>query len=284
MKLYLEKICISLLRHRIAWKPASFFVKLGGFLKRMRQIALLGEGGDYAFRGQHLWPLFGQPVVLHGPFQGLRYPTFETCGSLLCPKLIGSYEKELQESVETCLRHSYSDVIDIGCAEGYYAVGFAQKLGTAIWAFDTSEKARLACAKMAKTNGVESLVQIGGTCAPEDLEKFSGKRCLVICDCEGYEAHLFSKETIGWFTNSDLIIETHDLYGKEISYPLEELFSPTHHIQRIPSVDDVAKAREYSFPETRALSFGDRFEMFAEGRRCRMDWLVCVSRNAPDNL
>jgi hypothetical protein len=43
-------------------------------------------------------------------------------GSALAPKLIGSYEAELHPIFDRIFRKPYKRVIDIGCAEGYYAV------------------------------------------------------------------------------------------------------------------------------------------------------------------
>ena len=79
-------------------------------------------------------------TVKHGPFQGLKYPdstiihgTFKkisyteinpVCGNLF-PKSIGSYEHELQPILNTISDRCYSDNINVGCAEGFYTVGFA---------------------------------------------------------------------------------------------------------------------------------------------------------------
>ncbi|MCE9519631.1 MAG: hypothetical protein K8R87_08785, partial [Verrucomicrobia bacterium] len=63
--------------------------------------------------------------VLAGPFAGLRYPKFEAVGSSLIGKLVGIYEIELGALMEKILVAPYETVVDLGCAEGYYAVGLA---------------------------------------------------------------------------------------------------------------------------------------------------------------
>ncbi len=81
------------------------------------------------------------------------------------PKLLGSYESELHATLEELLAHEYTAVVDVGCAEGYYAVGLGLRLrNAAIYAFDTNPRARSACAEMAKLNGVDSRIHIGGMC------------------------------------------------------------------------------------------------------------------------
>ena len=71
--------------------------------------------------------LFANKVVLTGIFKGLKYPELTAYGSALYPKLIGSYEKELCPTLARLLEKNYSEIIDTGCAEGYYAVGLALK-------------------------------------------------------------------------------------------------------------------------------------------------------------
>src|SRR5436190_882004 len=64
--------------------------------------------------------------VLGGIFKGLQYPRFESSGSGLVTKLLGSYENELHPFIQQLGANKYTEIIDIGCAEGYYAVGLAQ--------------------------------------------------------------------------------------------------------------------------------------------------------------
>src|SRR5512140_2013789 len=62
--------------------------------------------------------------VLSGPFKGMRYGDF-SYNSALIPKLLGTYEADLHNWVGEALATGYDAVINVGCAEGYYAVGFA---------------------------------------------------------------------------------------------------------------------------------------------------------------
>src|SRR5438105_426555 len=65
-------------------------------------------------------------TVLDGPFRGLRYPSASSLHSGLLPKLLGTYEAELHGPIEHLLKsRTYGAVVDVGAAEGYYAVGFA---------------------------------------------------------------------------------------------------------------------------------------------------------------
>jgi len=95
--------------------------------------------------------LISEGVVLDGPFKGMKYPKNESFGSAFLPKILGTYEKEISSLVQSLLNSNYDIVLDVGCAEGYYAVGFA-KFGKArkVFAYDIQEKARKLCSEMAQ--------------------------------------------------------------------------------------------------------------------------------------
>src|SRR5438876_11547620 len=62
--------------------------------------------------------------VSNGSFRGMAYVP-EAVGSSLLPKLIGSYEQEITPAIEEMVAKRPPRIIDIGAAEGYYAVGLA---------------------------------------------------------------------------------------------------------------------------------------------------------------
>ncbi len=133
--------------------------------------------------------------VQTGPFAGMRYVE-EARSSALLPKLLGTYEDELHPALETFLAMSYPVAIDIGCAEGYYAVGLARRLpGAIVHAYDLEPRARSLCTELAKRNGVADRVLIHERFTPDELLALPAERLLVICDVDGYEIELFKPET-----------------------------------------------------------------------------------------
>lgn len=221
-------------------------------------------------------------AVLHGPFTGLRYATAESAGSALLPKLLGSYERELHSSIEELLQNNYSDVVDVGCAEGYYAVGLAVRMPQArVHAFDTEARARELCLQMARLNGVESRLQLGAWCDPAALLRLElGPRALVISDCEGYEALLFTPEVAQALAAHDVLIEVHDRADPELGDRLQKLFLATHHVELVDSIDDTRKLRSYCFDELKVFDPVTRREVLSEGRGMVMQWLLLRSRAA----
>src|ERR1043165_6627000 len=106
--------------------------------------------------------------VLGGIFKGLQYPAFKSSGSGLVTKLLGSYEDELHPFIKSLSSNQYSDIIDIGCAEGYYAAGLALLFpGAKIFAYDIDAVALERCAAMAEINGVQKRMNLRKRCGKE---------------------------------------------------------------------------------------------------------------------
>lgn len=220
---------------------------------------------------------FQSHIVENGYFKGLKYSTLSSVGSSLFPKLSGSYESELHFLFLKIERISYSTIINIGCAEGFYAVGLALKFQKSkIIAFDIDETARKLCAQMAAENNV--IVEIQSECTSGFFEKTNQKkRNLILCDCEGYEENLFRKTNIENLRLSDLIIELHPMNSPGIKDKLYHLFRGTHLISYINSYDDARKIADLPtmYQGFKAL---EKLKLVQEGRSYSMDWMICFSK------
>jgi precorrin-6B methylase 2 len=224
--------------------------------------------------------LFPDLTVAGGPFKGMRYPTWQSFGSAILPKLLGSYESELHPVLNTMLNTRYTTVVDIGCGEGYYAVGIALRLPDAqMYAFDTDSRVRQLCEKMAELNGVADRVHIRGLCDQEMLRSlpFAG-RTLIISDCEGHEGSLFDSRMAKFLAKCDLLIETHDFIDIELSRKIREAFSGTHDIRSLNSTDDITKAHACDCTELKGYSLYEKRLILAEWRPSIMEWLVMTSK------
>jgi|GEM_PF-311384 len=214
--------------------------------------------------------------VLRGPFQGLKYPGLESFGSALAPKILGSYESELHEVVEKVIAKNYSTIIDIGCGEGYYAIGFALRMQKAeVWAYDIDPDARKLCEQMAALNGVADRVHIDKTFTMRSLPNLSGENGFLLCDCEGAEEYIFYKDPKTWdllTKNFDLLIEIHDVFRPHISAYLYDLFSTEYDIMRIFSTGDPLRPLIYHQFVQQGFSRDEQIMLFAEKRAGLMEW------------
>jgi len=213
-------------------------------------------------------------VVLGGPFRGMKYVTMPGEGNLL-PKLLGSYEEELQSLIESWPSRQYDGILNIGCAEGYYAVGLALLIsGIRVRAFDIDESARHLCAELAAMNGVAGRLSIGSRCDREVLRKLDGSRTLIVCDCEGCEAELFDATTVAALRRSDVLMELHDFIDPAISKLLVHRFKRSH---RTTLITSVVRDPE-TYPQLSFLSPKERAHAVDEFRPGIMQWAFFEAR------
>lgn len=184
--------------------------------------------------------------VQNGPFKGLKYIE-QASGSALLPKVLGSYEEPIQEWIEKVItKKNYDQILDIGCAEGYYACGFAMKLPeTTVIAYDIDEEARTNTSELASLNSLNNIV-IKSVCTHTELDENINKNTLIFCDIEGYEDILLDPELASNLKYSDMIVESHDCFVPGITSKLIERFLHTHKINIV--VDYPFRLGTYSTP------------------------------------
>ena len=171
--------------------------------------------------------------VLSGPFKGMIYPTRTSEGSRN-PRLIGCYEASLAQVIEDIVAGGYDTVIDIGAAEGYYAVGLSLRMPHArIIARDTDQNAHATCAQIAEANGVSARVEIGGAVGHKDFSEIIRGRTVIICDIEGAEETLLDPVAAPALRDVDLLVEVHEGMKAGRVDLLNTRFGTSHEILRI---------------------------------------------------
>ncbi len=274
---------------QLAIKLITTFISIDGLWKIMRPvvsaISLLSAKRQQVedrrkILSSEILPYLNGLSVLNGPFKGMKYPKLDSVGSTLYPKIIGSYEKELHPTIERLSNIKYERIIDVGCAEGYYAVGFGLLFPNAqVHGYDINPKARNLCQSMATINGTADRLILGDRCTSAVLKEFDyKKKTLILSDCEGFEKDLFTSSNIDSLKRADLLIEIHDFIDITISEHLESLFADSHFIHRVKSEDDLDKAKMYDFPETKKMSLEEKRILFSEGRPQLMEWFFCESK------
>ena len=176
--------------------------------------------------------------IRSGPFEGMDYVVPSAEGALL-PRLLGIYERELHPDLQAFAKQGLDAIVDIGCAEGYYAVGLARLVpGATVHAFDTNETAQRRCDALAQANGVRDRLIIGGTFSGESFEQFRGTNTLIFCDAEGYEDELLRPDLYPALAGLNVIVETHPMNRPKVTERLMERFAETHDVKRIdPAVN-----------------------------------------------
>jgi hypothetical protein len=212
---------------------------------------------------QKLSQKFGD-VVLDGSFQGLRYCK-DACVTFPPCKRLGSYECELSDVVEHIVSNNYDNIVDVGSAEGYYAVGLLTRTKSSrMFAYETTLGDRDWLLQNAKLNGVSDRLSIGEFCTPEVLRSIIQARTFVFSDCEGYEDVLFDLEKCPSLASVDMLIECHDDTVPGITEKLQRMFADTHNIVRIvPQARDSSKWNFSSYAPwyIRNIALGDTRSM-----------------------
>lgn len=206
--------------------------------------------------------------VMGGPFQGLVLPDAMSWGDL-APKLLGLYESELTEAVDALVAAKPSRVVNVGCAEGFYAVGLARRLpGTEVIAYDTDPSAQALSALCAKLNDVPLTVR--GTCSPEALASLarSEPRLGVVLDCEGFERELLLSAPDAYKTSA-ILVECHDTIHAGITDAIAKAFATSHDVTRITQ----GARNPHAIPLLQTWNEADRWLVVSERRAAVMNWL-----------
>lgn len=197
--------------------------------------------------------------------------------SVTLPKYLGVYEAELHSVLESFLSENFDCYVDIGAAEGYYAVGLASRLPetTTILAYESDEKARELLTENLRLNHLESRVEVLGTCTQEDILKLTKrfKRLFLILDIEGYEEELLA---VPGLENVTILVEIHDTREFIIN-----TFGHSHEITLI--FQQPRKINSFPRFQQKQLGFWGEIPLpfLKEGRSLDMDnsWAVLVPKS-----
>ena len=217
----------------------------------------------------------GGLAVRGGPFAGMILPNGAAEGCFV-PKLLGCYEAELHPVIEHIQARGPANIVNIGCAEGYYAVGLARLLPNGrILAYDTDDNARQVCTKMAEQNGVGDRITLGGTFSHEDFAAFPAGETVVVCDIEGAELDLLDPGKAPALAGFDIQVELHNKFEVGFNQVFIERFAASHDIKRIlPSNRNIE-----AYPELRDMEHLDQLLAFWEFRRGPNPWLFMTAKS-----
>lgn len=214
-------------------------------------------------------------VVKYGPFKGLHLSekTWWSRPSRAA-MLLGIYEKEILDLLMS-IPEKYDTLIDIGAADGYYAVGaiVSGKFSNSI-CYEISEKGQNAILDNGKLNNCEKQLQIFGA-ADSDFHKSISKnklsKSVLLVDIEGAEFKFLTEDLFRAFQNSIIIVELHEWKldnGDMLVELLEKRSSATHKITPLTMGSrDMSK-----FDELKKFNDSDRWLICSEGRCQLMTW------------
>jgi hypothetical protein len=208
-------------------------------------------------------------VVQTGPFKGMTYVSSASEGTTSA-RLLGCYETALHPIIEKIIRRGYDQVIDVGCAEGYYAVGLARRMpGARILARDMNPVAQRKCRELAAMNDVAQRIEVGGLFGHADFDLCTQAKTVVICDIEGAEADLLNPSLAKGLLAADILVEVHDCFVPGLSRQIAQRFEATHNIRLLPRANPSGELPQW-FDD---LSDLDRLLAIWEWRMGPTPWL-----------
>ncbi|KZL05372.1 hypothetical protein PsAD2_04297 [Pseudovibrio axinellae] len=171
---------------------------------KLKLLNLLGERSNYR--------------VLQGPFSGLRLLRKQYWGGTdLTSKILGSYEKEVQEELVGFSKAGKKVLVNIGAADGYFAIGvlYSQLFERAV-IYERAEGARENLLQGMELNSVKQNQFVLHGDATSDTLRHIGETAeidpshfLFLIDIEGGEYELIDRDFIAQFGAASLIVEIH---------------------------------------------------------------------------
>ena len=201
--------------------------------------------------------------VMSGPFRSMILDPNEISwgdGDIV-RKLLGVYEEELHDSLECVIGSKPSRVINLGCAEGYYAIGMSIRIPEVeVIAVDISPLARKSTAANSSLNGTNNLKISENKPHPEPNDFW-------MVDIEGGEVNLLS-EPKDW-RRVNILVELHEWTNRNIQDIFTSSFESSHDIKVIIS----GSRNPNKFGFLSSFSDHERWMAMSESRPETMRWM-----------
>ncbi len=206
--------------------------------------------------------------VQRGPFTGmLLVPSNCPLG----PKVLGTHELELWPVIEAIIRSDVQHVVNIGAAEGYYAVGLLRCLPDArVSAFELESSHHEFIKALALRNGVDARLTVYGICRTEELISVlkPDEATVLVVDVEGAERELLDLEGVPALRTARILVEVHDFVDPQISTLLRRRFQNTHRL----TVYRSRPRQPADLPSVSGISTRLLLSLAQEGRPTTMEW------------
>jgi hypothetical protein len=218
--------------------------------------------------------------IVAGPFRGMRIKLSPLSSRHLLGYILGSQELELREAIDDIVGRPYGTILNIGAADGYYAVGLAMRSPQAhVEAFEALPELHPLIVRTAAANDVR--VSIDGACTPELLRARLAATAgtpLIFMDIEGGEVELLDPRAIPELARADILVETHDSFVAGATETLIERFRDTHDIACYAARPRVLSDFPPGFlPPLRRWLPGLAVELMNERRTGQQRWLMLTS-------
>ena len=215
--------------------------------------------------------------VAYGPFKGMKLSEDVWWSKNdRITQTLGIYEEHILDKLRFFSAQGATSFIDVGAADGYFAVGMAySKIYSQVFAFEIEPKGQEKIKQSANRNLCSHAVHVFGEANVTSIDKLISKdiKTTVLIDIEGAEYDFLSEEMLSLLSNSYVICELHPWLikgGEDLQKDLLARASKKFNIE-------LFIRESYSpniYPEFNDLSDEERLVAIGEGRKKNMQWLV----------
>ena len=226
-------------------------------------------------------------TIAYGSFKGFKFAknswwSKHDRGSMI----LGLYEKEIIEILLNTSKER-SVFIDIGAADGYYAVSSVKNyFFNRSYCFEIEQKGRSVIRQNSILNGVAEKVIIFGEANRKSLLKIPKadiSNSVVLIDIEGFEFDFLDTNILNILKKSICIIELHDWFFEDGKKRLKELRKRASKNFKISEFK--LRSRDTSnIKELDLYSDNERWIICSEGRPRSMTWLRLDPKALPNGL
>ncbi len=217
-------------------------------------------------------------IIHQGPFVGMRWLDHPGWGrSEQGAIVLGLYEQEVSQHL-TNAPDRYRVFVDVGAADGYYAVGllFNRTVDRCI-AFESIPECRAAIARLAAENHVSDKITVLGTASDHFVDTLrahgiKSPETMFLIDIEGAEFELLTEEVFAFLKDSMIIVETHAHIYLHPQAMIEQMIKAASSTHQVSSWYPGAR-NPWVLKELESFSELDRWILCSEGRTELQQWL-----------
>ncbi len=248
------------------------------FIRKLAR--LIGQPLDIQRSKDKIWDILLNKYsykVAYGPLKGmlLNKDTWWSKNDRITQTL-GVYEQHVMEKLIELSGINNSQFVDIGAADGYFAVGMAySNFYDNIYAFEISKRGQDKIKENAIRNSCLDSVIIKGEANYDSLNNIINNDAgtVLLIDIEGFEFELLTTDILILLRNCHVICELHPWLVND-GYDKQDDF-----IESAKKYFDVSLIkRDYynpsAFEELDNFSDEERLIALGEGRKKNMNWLV----------
>lgn len=220
-------------------------------------------------------------TVRYGPFKGLKLNRDTWWGKLdLGNQCLGLYEKELLHFFQNIRENEFSTLIDIGAADGYYAVGaLVSGIFDSVICFEQSASGRETIHRNWENNGSIGNLSILGAADANSIAEIPEsrlKKSLLIVDIEGAEFNLLTDQVLDKLQESTIVVEIHNWVDGFIDL-YADLLRRANKNHQIHVLERIQRSTT-EIPELRDFTDDNRLLVTSERRPCLMRFLLLQPR------